>query len=165
MPRSASSSTHRLHHLVRMQALEQHPRLRVGGHERLHVPAHVVQPDRVDGGHPHRAVDALPRGGQLGPRLLEALQQGAAGLVEGLPLLGGQERAARAVQQDRVQLALELLDGLARRGLGDRVGGGAAGEAPEPDHVAVELEGLEVHGAKLPLLVSSNDVFSYFVLG
>ena len=78
----------RLDDLVRMQALEQHPRLRIRRLERLHVPAHVVQADRVDRGDPDRAVDALPGGLDLGARLLEVLQQRSARLVEEPPLLG-----------------------------------------------------------------------------
>ena len=69
---------HRLDHLVGVQALEEHPRVRIGGHERLHVAAHVVQADRVDRGHPHRALHPLPGGGEVGAGLLEA-RRGARG--------------------------------------------------------------------------------------
>ena len=136
---------HRLDDLVRVQAFQQHPRLGIRRHERLHVPAHVVQADRVDRGDADRALDALPGRLELAARLLEVLQQRPAGLVEALALLRRLERAPGAVEQRHVQLALELLDGLARRRLGDPVRRRAAGEAPQADHVAVELEGVEVH--------------------
>ena len=135
----------RLDDLVRVQAFEQHPRLRIRRLERLHVPAHVVQADRVDRGDPDRAVDALPGRLDLDARLLEVLQQRSARLVEEPPLLRRLKRAPGAVEQRHVQVALELLDGLARRRLGDPVRRRAAREAPQADHVAVELEGVEVH--------------------
>ena len=50
---------HRLDHLVGMQALEPDARVRVHRHERLHVAAHVVEPDRVDRRHADRPLDAL----------------------------------------------------------------------------------------------------------
>ena len=112
---------HRLHHLVRVQAFEQHPRLRIRRHEGLHVAAHVVQADRVDRGDPDRAFHALPGRRSSTRAFSKPCSSVAAGLVEELPLLRGQERAPGAVEQRHVQLALELLDGLARRRLGDPV--------------------------------------------
>ena len=111
----------RLDDLVRVQAFEQHPRLRIRRLERLHVPAHVVQADRVDRGDPDRAVDALPGRLDLDARLLEVLQR-----AFGMPRRRAApppspEAGAGAVEQRHVQVALELLDGLARRRLGDPV--------------------------------------------
>jgi hypothetical protein len=148
-----------------MQALQPHAGLRVRGHERLHVAAHVVQPHRVDGGHPHRPLHPLPRGGEIGPRLFESLEQRPAGVVEGAALVGGQERTAGAVEQRGVELGLQLLDGLARRGLRDGIGGGPAGDAAQPDHVAVELQRLEVHGPDRTTISNANVMFFYLVLG
>ena len=52
---------HRLDHLVGVEALEQDPRVGVHRHERLHVAAHVVEPDRVDRRHADGALHTLPR--------------------------------------------------------------------------------------------------------
>ncbi len=111
-----------------------------------------MEPHRVDGRHARRPLHALLGHLELRPGLLEPLQQRPAGLVEGVPLFRGLERAPRAVEQGQIELRLQLLDGLAGRGLGDAIGRGAAREAPEPDHVAVELEGVQVHGPTLSLL-------------
>ncbi len=155
---------HRLHHLVGVQALEEHPRLRVRGHERLHVAAHVVQAHRVDRGHPHGALHPLAGGGEVGAGLVEALEQVAARVEEGLALLGGRERPPRPVEQRGVELALELPDGLARRRLGDAAGGGGAGEAAEPHDVAVEPQRLQVHEA-IYIISHANEMNFHFALG
>src|SRR5262249_60164544 len=101
---------------------------------------------RVERGHAHRAVDARLHRGDLGLRLLPRLEQPAAGLVERLALGGHDERALGAIEEGHAQLGLELLHRLARRRLGYDVLGGATGKRPMPDHVAVEAEGLQVHG-------------------
>jgi hypothetical protein len=106
---------HRFHHLVRMQAFQLDARLRVKRHEALHVPAHVVQADRVDRSDAHGAVHPRLHRRDLGPRLLPRLEQPPTGLVEGLALGGHDERALGAIEEGDAQLRLELLHRLARR--------------------------------------------------
>ena len=140
--------------------------MRVGGHERLHVAAHVVETHRVDGGDPDRPLHALARRREVGARPREALEEGTRGLVEGPSLRGRLERPARAVEELGVQLGLELLDRLARPGLGDAVGGGAPGDAPQAHHVAEELDRVEVHGvAQSTLSTELMFCFRHFLLG
>ncbi len=139
----------RLDHLVRVQALQEDARVGVHRHEGLHVAAHVVKPDRVDRGHPDGALHALPGRRQVGPGPLEACQEGPARLVEASPLLRRLDRPPGAVQQLDVELGLELLDRLARGGLGHPALGAAPGDAPESHDVAEELERLDLHGLQL----------------
>ena len=140
---------HRFHDLVGMQALELDAGLGIERHELLHRPAHVVQADRVDGRHPHGAVDPGLDGGHLGLGLLPGLEDAAGGHVEGLALPGDHEGPLGAVDQHHAELRLELLHGLAGRRLGDEVLLGPAREGPEPDDVAVEPERFEVHAVSL----------------
>ena len=130
-----------------VQTLELHPRRRVEGHEPLHVPAHVVEPDGVDRGDPHRAIDARLDDRHVRLGLLPRLEDGAARRVEGLALGRDDERALGAVDQGHPELGLELLHPLARGRLGDEVLLGPSGERAEPGHVAIEAEGLDVHGS------------------
>jgi hypothetical protein len=140
---------HGLDHLVRVEALQQDARVGVHRHERLHVAAHVVESDRVDRGHADAALDALPRGGELRPGLVELRQESPAGLVEPSSFRGRLERPAGAVQELNVEVRLELLDRLARRGLGDPAQCAAARDAAEAHHVAVELQCLDLHTLSL----------------
>src|SRR5437870_1893008 len=135
----------RLDDLVRMQALELDADLGVERHEPLQVMAHVMQSDGINGGHADGAVDLGLDRGDLRLRLFPGFEHPAAGQIEALPLGGHGERPTGAVDEAHAQLTLELLDGLAGRRLGDVVDLGAAGEAPEPDDVAVEAKGLEMH--------------------
>jgi hypothetical protein len=68
---------------------------------------------------------------RLGLGLLPGLEDAAGGGVERLPLAGDDERSLRAVDEGHAELPLELLDGLAGRGLRDEVLLGAPGERPQ----------------------------------
>ena len=140
---------HGLHHLVRVQALELHARLRIERGELLHRPADVVQADRVDGGHAHRAVQPRLHGGDLRLGLLPRLEHRAAGLVQRLPLWGHRERPLGPIDEARPNLALELLDGLAGGGLRDEVLLGALGKGAQPDDIAVQAQRFQVHALTL----------------
>ena len=165
MPEVHLVPEHRLDHLVGMEALEQDARVRVHGHEGLHVAAHVVEADRVDRRHAHGALHPMPGRGEVRPRPLEARQEGPARLVEAAPLRRRLERPAGAVQELDVELGLELLDRLARRRLGDPAQAAPAGNAAEPHDVAEELEGLELHDLRLASLVELMQRFLAFGLG
>ncbi len=112
---------HRLHHLVRVQALELDVRLRVERGELLHGAADVVQADGVDGGHAHGAVEPRLDGGHLRLRFLPRLEHRAARLVERLTLGAHRKRALGPIDEGGAHLGLELLDSLAGRGLGNEV--------------------------------------------
>ena len=139
---------HRLHDLVRVQALELDQGFGILRPELLHGPAHVVQPHRIDGRHPDGAGDARLDGAHLGLGLLPGVQDPSGRLVERPALPGDDERALGPIDQGHAQLRLELLDRLAGGGLGDEVLVGAPRERAQPDDVAVEAQGLQVHGAK-----------------
>ena len=143
------AAQHRLHDLVRMQALELDQGFGVLRPELLHGPAHVVQPHRVDGRHPDRAGDARLDGTDLGLGLLPGVQDPPGRLVERPPLPGDDERTLGPIDQGHAQLRLELLNGLAGGRLGDEVLVGAPREGAQPDDVAVEAQGLQVHGPSL----------------
>src|SRR2546425_11056393 len=78
--------------------------------------------------------------------LFRSLADGAARLVEGLALGRDDERTPGAVDQGHAELGLELLDCLTRGRLRDEVLLGPARERAEPDDVAIEAQGLQVHG-------------------
>jgi hypothetical protein len=82
----------------------RHAGIRIHRHERLHVAAHVVEPDRVDRGHADGALHALPRGGELHTGPVEIREERPAGLVEAPPLRGRLERPARSVQELDVEI-------------------------------------------------------------
>src|SRR4029434_2847814 len=82
----------------------------------------------------------------LGLGFLPRLEEPPAGLVECLSLGRHDERALGPVEEGDAPLVLERLHILTGRRLGHAVLGGAAGERSMPDHVAVEAEGLQVHG-------------------
>ena len=63
---------------------------------------------------------------------------------------------ARMVKMTAIPQMVALFNG---------VGGGAAGEAAQAHHVAVELQRLEVHEGQAITIRITNDVFFYFVLG
>jgi len=148
-----------------MQALQEHARLRVLRHEGLHVPAHVMETDRVDGGHPHRPFHPLLGGKQARARIVESLEEISTGLEEDLTRLGRDQGPPGTVEEGHIELGLELLDGLARRGLRDAIARGGAGKAPEPHDFAKQLEGVEVHGSELSSLAQLILCFCYFMLG
>ena len=151
----------RLHHLVRMQALELDARLRIARHEALHVAAHVVEPDRVDGGDADRPVHARLHRRHPRLRLLPRLEEAPTRLVEGLTLRRDDEWALRPVHERHAELRLEQLDRLARRRLGDEVLLRPAGERAEPDDVAIEAQRLEMHAQTLlsDLLIRTIQIF------
>jgi hypothetical protein len=150
---------------VRVQTLEQDLGVRVRGHEGLHVTAHVVKPDRVDRCHPNRPFHTLARRLEIPLRLLEPLNQGPTRFEEREALRRGLERTSGTVEERHVELVLDLLDRLARRGLRHAVGGGAARKAPEPDDVAVELQAVQVHAATISLFIILMLCFLNFWLG
>src|SRR5262249_56404854 len=87
------------------------------------------------------------------------------GLEEALPRLGRDQGPTGTVEEGHIELGLELLDGLARRGLRDAIARGGAGKAPEPHDFAKQLEGVEVHGSELSSLAKLILCFCYFMLG
>src|SRR5438094_982944 len=131
---------------VRIDAFELDARLRVEGHETLHVPAHVVQADRIDRRDAHGAVDPGLHGGNPRLGLVPRLEEPAARLIEGLTFGRHDERPLGPVQELYPQFGLELLHRLAGGRLGDEVLGRAARERAKSHDVAVEPEGLEVDG-------------------
>jgi hypothetical protein len=98
----------------------------------------------VEGGHPDGAADAGGRGVQVGPGLLEPLQDGLGVLDESLGGRGQPDAAARSFEQRYAGFGFqhaELL-GDGRRGIGEGVGNGGEGAAvlelpqqPEPVQV------------------------------
>jgi hypothetical protein len=85
---------------------------------------------------------------RLEPRLhlLVPLDDLLAHLVKDLAGGGELHVAAGALEEAAAIAVLEAADLLADRGLGHEVLGGGRGEAPGLDHVAEDLEGLEMHG-------------------
>src|SRR5262249_36505832 len=108
---------------------------------------------------------ALLGGRHLPSGALEPCQERPARLVETPPLLGGLERPPRPIEKLHVELRLELLDRLARGRLSDAALGGAARHAPEADHVAKELERLELHRFQSISLMRLMQQFRTFTLG
>src|SRR5688500_3319 len=113
--------------------------------EALHVPAHIVQSDRVDRGDTHRSVELRLYGPDLGSGLVPETEDLAARLVELGALRRDDQRTLRPVDQRGAHLGFELRDGLAGRGLRHEVVFGATGEAAMPDDVAVQAERLQMH--------------------
>ena len=113
--------------------------------EVLHPLRHVVHVDRVDGGNADDRVAAGP--GVLHPRddILVFLQHLAAAVVEKFPLVGEFPRAAGAVNERDAQILLNVLHGLAGAGLQNVIGLGAAREAAEPGHVAINFQRFNLH--------------------
>ena len=107
----------RLDHLVRVDELELDPRLRIERHEALLVATQIVQSDRVNGRDPHRTVDPRLHGSDLGPGFLPAVEERPARGVKGIALGRDHEGALGPIEQRHAELLLELLNGLARRGL------------------------------------------------
>src|SRR5207237_1005393 len=92
-------------------------RVRIARHEALHVAAHVVEPDRVDGRDTDRPVHARLHRRHPRLRLLPRLEEAPTRLVEGLTLRRDDEWALRPVHERHAELRLEQLDRLARRRL------------------------------------------------
>ena len=119
--------------------------LRVGLQVALDLRGQLVEADRVDGRHPHRARDHVGQRLEARLHVLVALDDLLAHLVKDLARGGELHVAARPLEETATVAILEGADLLADRRLGHEVLGSGRGEAPRLDHVAEDLEGLEVH--------------------
>ena len=99
----------------------------------------------MDGRHPHRARDHVGQRLEARLHVLVALDDLLAHLVKDLARGGELHVAARPLEEAATVAILEGADLLADRRLGHEVLGSGRGEAPRLDHVAEDLEGLEVH--------------------
>src|SRR5437660_802488 len=119
--------------------------LRVGLQVALDLRRQLVETDRVDGRHPHRARDHVGQRLEARLHVLVALDDLLAHLIKDLARGGELHVAARPLEEAATVAILEGADLLADRRLGHEVLGSGRGEAPRLDHVAEDLEGLEVH--------------------
>src|SRR5256885_348165 len=99
----------------------------------------------LDGLHVHRARDRVGQRLEARLHVLVALDDLLAHLVKNLARGGELHVAARPLEEAATVAILEGADLLADRRLGHEVLGSGRGEAPGLDHVAEDLEGLEVH--------------------
>ena len=109
------------------------------------VLAEIVESDGIDGCQPDRVAGRI-----LSPlhrffELVVAVDDLLATLEEELALRRQLPRAARPVDQLRAEPPLELAHGLTGGGLAHRVGQRAPREALVPDHVAEDVERLQMH--------------------
>jgi hypothetical protein len=134
---------------MRVEAFEQHLRLRVSRHERLEMTAHIVEPHRIDGGHANSPVQPGTSRGDTGLGLLVPIKEVPTSLIEDPPFRGDLEWASGSIQQGNVKLGLELLDCLAGSGLRHLMDGSPPRKAPQADNITVKLKRIEVHITKI----------------
>jgi hypothetical protein len=111
--------------------------------------AHIVEPDRIDGGDADGPVQPGASRGDSSFGLLIPIKEVPASLVEDPPFGGDLEWAPGSIQQGDVKLGLELLNRLAGSGLRYLMDRRPPREAPESDNIAVKLKRIEVHIATI----------------
>src|SRR5665647_908902 len=140
---------HALEHGVRIVDVQRDGDARILLFElREHPGQHVLA--GAGGGADHDAArDQLAEVEDLGAGALVQVEDLTAVAVQHLARVGGDDRAARAVEQGRLELALETADLLAGRRLGDVYLVGGQREAPAVDDAAEQPDLADVHKRSL----------------